>query len=64
MIKSDSKLIVEKVNHEYEAKKEQMQKYQRLAIQMIGHFDETKFIQVPKEENSEVDKVAWIASSK
>ena len=29
VIKSDSKLIVEKVNHEYEAKKEQMQKYQR-----------------------------------
>ena len=64
VIKSDSKPIVEKVNHEYEAKKEQMQKYQRLAIQMTGHFDEIKFIQVPKEENSEVDEVAWIASSK
>ena len=64
VIKSDSKLIVGKVNHEYEAKKEKMQKYQRLAIQMTGHFDEIKFIQVPKEENSEVDEVAWIAASK
>ena len=31
---------------------------------MTSHFDEIKFIQVPKEENSEVDEVAWIASSK
>ena len=31
---------------------------------MTSHFDEIKFIQVPKEENSEVDEVAWIAASK
>ena len=44
VIKSDSKLIIRKMNHEYEAKEEWMQKYQRLAIQMANHFDEIKFL--------------------
>ena len=30
---------------------------------MANHFVEVKFIQVPREENSEANKVAWIASS-
>lgn len=41
-----------------------MQKYQWLAIQMANHFDEIRFVQVPREENLEADEVAWIASSK
>ena len=41
-----------------------MQKYQRLAIQMANHFDEIKFIHLPREENSKVDEVAQIALSK
>ena len=31
---------------------------------MANHFYEVKFIQVPREENSKADEVAWIASSK
>ena len=30
---------------------------------MANHFDEVKFVQVPWEENSKANKVAWIASS-
>ena len=30
---------------------------------MANHFDEVKFVQVPREENSKANKVAWIASS-
>ena len=30
---------------------------------MANHFDEVKFVQVPREENSEADEVVWIASS-
>jgi len=64
VVKSNSKLIVGQVKREYEAKEERMQKYQRLAIQMANHFDEIKFVQLPREENSKVDEVAWIALSK
>ena len=41
-----------------------MQKYQRLAIQMANHFDEIKFVHLPREENSKADEVAQIALSK
>lgn len=58
VIKNDSKLIVGQVNHEYEAKKEWMQKYQMLAIQMANHFDKINSIQVPREENSKANKVS------
>ena len=64
VIKSFLKHIIRQVNHKYEAKEEQMQKYQRLAIQMANHFDKIKFVQVPREENSKADEVAQIASSK
>jgi len=64
VLKNDSKLIVVQVNHEYEGKEERMQKYQKLAIHMANHFDKIMFVQVLREENSEVDEVAWIAMSK
>ena len=35
-----------------------MQKYQSLAIQMANHFDEIKFVHLPREENSKADEVA------
>ena len=64
VLKNDSKLIVVQVNHEYEGKEERLQKYQKLAIHMANHFDKIMFVQVLREENSEVDEVAWIAMSK
>ena len=41
-----------------------MKRYLALTNQLISNFDDLKITQVPWEENSEVDKVARLASSK
>ena len=48
MIQSDSKLVVEQIKGEYEAKEERMQKYLRLTRYLTREFDEVNFIQVPR----------------
>ena len=63
-LNSDSKLVTEQMNNEYEAKEDRMKRYLALTNQLISNFDDVKITQVPREENSEVDKVAKLASLK
>ena len=46
LLQSDSKLVVEQIKEEYEAKEERMQKYLRLTRHLAQEFDRVKFIQV------------------
>lgn len=64
LLKSDSQLILGQVNNEYEAKEEKMQKYLKLTNQLICHFEEIRFVQIPRAENREVDEIARLALSK
>ena len=47
LIQSDSKLVVDQIKGEYEAKEERMQKYLRLTRHLTREFDELEFVQVP-----------------
>ena len=62
-LNSDSKLMTGKMNNEYEAKEDRMKRYLALTNQLISNFDDVKITQVPREENSETDEVAKLASS-
>ena len=44
LIQSDSKLVVEQIKGEYEAKEERMQKYLRLTRHLTREFDEVEFV--------------------
>ena len=44
LIQSDSKLVVEQIKGEYEAKEERMQKYLRLTRQLTREFDKVEFV--------------------
>ena len=44
LIQSDSKLVVEQIKREYEAKEERMQKYLRLTRHLTREFDKVEFI--------------------
>ena len=51
------------MNSEYEAKEDRTKRYLALTSQLISNFDDVKITQVPREENSEADEVARLASS-
>ena len=51
LIQSDSKLVVEQIKGEYEAKEERMQKYLKLTRHLTREFNEVEFIQVPRNQN-------------
>ena len=63
LIQSDSKLVVEQIKGEYEAKEERMQKYLRLTRHLTREFDEVEFIQVPSNQNALADEISKLASS-
>ena len=63
MIQSDSKLVVEQIKGEYEAKEERMQKYLRLTRHLTREFDEVEFIQVPRSQNTLADEISKLALS-
>ena len=62
-VQSNSQLIVGQVNGEYEAKEDRMAKYLNLVRNTIRWFDEVTFVQVPREQNTEADNLAKLASS-
>ena len=64
MIQSDSKLVVEQIKGEYEAKEERMRKYLRLTRHLTREFDEVEFVQVPRNQNILANKISKLASSK
>ena len=51
------------MTNEYEAKEDRMKRYLTLTNQLVSNFDDVKITQVPREENSEADEVARLASS-
>ena len=63
LIQSDSKLVVEQIKGEYEAKEERMQKYLSLTRHLTREFDEVEFVQVPRNQNALVDEISKLASS-
>ena len=58
LIQSDSKLVVEQIKGEYEAKEERMQKYLRLTKHLTR-----EFVQVPRNQNALADEISKLASS-
>ena len=62
-LNSYSKLVTGQMNSEYEAKEDRMKRYLALTSQLISNFNDVKITQVPREENSEADKVAILSSS-
>ena len=63
LIQSDSKLVVEQIKGEYEAKEERMQKYLRLTRHLTKEFNEVEFVQVPRNQNTLADEISKLASS-
>ena len=63
LIQSDSKLVIEQIKGEYEAKEERMQKYLRLTNHLTKEFNEVEFIQVPRNQSALADEIAKLASS-
>ena len=63
LIQSDSKLVVEQIKGEYEAKEERIQKYLRLIRHLTHEFDKVEFVQVPGNQNVPADKISKLASS-
>ena len=57
-LKTDSKLVVGQITNKYEVKEERMERDLKLTNQLVDYFDDVKFEQIPRENNSDVDKVA------
>ena len=57
-LETDSKLVVGQITNEYEVKEERMERYLKLTNQLVDYFDDVKFEQIPRENNSDADKVA------
>jgi ribonuclease HI len=62
-VQSESQLIVGQVNGEYKVKEDRMAKYLSLIKNIMRWFDEVILVQVPREQNTEVDTLAKLASS-
>ena len=62
LIQSDSKLVVEQIKGEYEAKEERMQKYLRLTKHLTQEFNKVEFVQVPRNQNALADEISKLAS--
>ncbi|XP_075645489.1 uncharacterized protein LOC142616546 [Castanea sativa] len=63
LVQSDSKLVIGQIKEEYEAKEERMQKYLKMAKHLAWEFDKLEFIQIPRGQNLEADKITKMASS-
>jgi hypothetical protein len=51
------------VKGEYEAREERMKKYLTVIQTLLSHFKKVEFLQIPREENVEADRLARLASS-
>ena len=58
LVQRDSQLVIGQVNGTYKAKKERMKKYLNKVKRLIKKFSEAHFVQIPREENMEVDILA------
>lgn len=64
VIHNDSQVIVEHVNRDYEVQKEQMKKYLSMVKERVSQNFVVKFVQIPREENKQVDRLAKAMSAK
>ena len=62
VLKSDSQLVIGQVRGDFKAKEMRMHKYLKLVNQLASTFLHTEFIQIPRDQNTEADKVAQSAS--
>ncbi|KAL5545437.1 hypothetical protein UlMin_005124 [Ulmus minor] len=62
LIYSDSQLIVNQVNSEYQAKGEKMAFYLEKAKELLGQFDTVTITQIPRNENTNADALARLAT--
>ena len=58
LVLGDSQLVLGQINGTYEAKEERMRKYLDRVIRLVKRFKEANFVQIPREENVEVDTLA------
>ena len=58
LILGDSQLVMGQINGTYEAKEGRMKKYLEKVLCLVKKFKEINFVQIPKEENMEVDTLA------
>ena len=62
VIHCDSQAVVRHINGDYEAKREQMKEYLSMVKGKISKGFSAKFLQIPREENEQVDRLAKAAS--
>ncbi|KAL5564955.1 hypothetical protein UlMin_028119 [Ulmus minor] len=62
LIYSDSQLIVNQVNSEYQAKGEKIAFYLEKAKELLGQFDTVTITQIPRNENTSADALARLAT--
>ena len=63
VLKSDSQLVIGQVRGDFEAKETRMHKYLKLVNQLVSTFLHTEFIQIPRDRNTEANKIARSAST-
>ena len=63
VLKSNSQLVIGQVRGDFEAKETRMQKYLKLANQLVSTFHRAKFVQIPRDQNAEADEIARSAST-
>ena len=59
----DSQVVTSQVNRDYECKSERMKKYLEQVRKRVDDL-QAKFVQIPREENEHVDRLAKVASAK
>jgi ribonuclease HI len=62
-VKSDSQLVIGQIKGEYEAREDRMKRYLTVVQTLLPHFEKVEFVQIPKEENVDADRLARLASS-
>ena len=62
LIHCDSQVVTSQVNNDYECKGERMKKYQEQVRKRVSKL-QAKFVQIPREENEQVDRLAKAASA-
>uniref|UniRef100_A0A2N9EDC4 Integrase catalytic domain-containing protein n=1 Tax=Fagus sylvatica TaxID=28930 RepID=A0A2N9EDC4_FAGSY len=56
-------LVIGQIKGEYEAREDRMRKYLTVVQTLLPHFKNVEFIQIPREENVDADRLARLASS-
>ena len=62
VIHCDSQVVVRHINGDYEAKEERMKEYLSMVKSKMGEEFLVKFVQIPREENEQADRLAKAAS--